>query len=105
MSVSPQKVSNSAMMHSTCYSTTQGYKARLNYYTYGWIPTYGDQLAVLKIDFGAAQKRITAIALQSGSGFFVSGYEISYSVDGWSWRYWIEHGREKVILKKTIFLS
>ena len=100
VSVSPQKVSNSAMMHSTCYSTTQGYKARLNYYPYGWHPTHDDQLAVLKIDFGAAKKKITAIAVQSGLGYFVSAYEISYSVDGCSWRHWIEHGREKV-MKKT----
>lgn len=95
--VIPQKVSNSAMMHSTSYSYTQGYKARLNYYTNGWSPTHSDSLAVLKIDFGAAKKTITAIAVQSGFGYFVSAYEISYSVDGWSWRHWIENGREKVI--------
>ena len=99
--VIPQKVSNSAMMHSSSYSYTQGYKARLNYYAYGWNPTHRDSLAVLKIDFGAAKKTITAIAVQSGVGYFVSAYELSYSVDGWSWRHWIESGREKVI-KKTI---
>ena len=89
------KVSNSAMMHSTSYSYTYGYRARLN--SYGWNPTYVDSLAVLKIDFGSAKKKITAIAVQSGLRYFVSTYELSYSVDGWSWRHWIEHGREKVI--------
>lgn len=97
-----QKVSNSAMMHSTSYSYTQGYRARLN--SYGWNPTHIDPLAVLKVDFGPAKTKITAIAVQSGLGYFVSAYEISYSVDGCSWRHWIEHAREKVI-KKTIFLS
>jgi len=88
------------MMHSTAYSTVPGYRARLD--SSGWIPTYIDPLAVLKIDFGAAKKKITAIAVQSGLGYFVSAYEISYSVDGWSWRHWIENAREKV---KTIFMS
>lgn len=97
-SASLPKVSNSAMMHSTAYSTVPGYGARLN--SYGWNPTHIDPLAALKIDFGAAKKKITAIAVQSGLGYFVSAYEISYSVDGWSWRHWIEHAREKVIKKR-----
>ena len=95
-----QKVSNSAMMHSTSYSYNQGYKARMN--SYGWNPTSNDPLAVLKIDFGDAKTKITAIAVQFGLGYFVSAYEISYSVDGWSWKHWIENGREKVI-EKTMF--
>ena len=90
------------MMHSTAYSTVQGYKARLN--SYGWNPTHSDPLAVLKIDFGAGKKQITAIAVQSGLGYFVSAYELSYSVDGWSWRHWIEHAREKVIEKDNILV-
>lgn len=102
MNVSPQKVSNSAMVHSTAYSVVQGYKARLN--GNGWNPHHIDPLAVLKIDFGAAKKKITAIAVQSGLGYFVSAYELSYSVDGWSWRHWIENAREKVIEKGNIFV-
>ena len=102
LSVSPQKVSNSAMVHSTGYTYYQGYRARLN--SYGWHPTFVDALAVLKIDFGAAKVKVTAIAVQSGTWHFVSAYEIFYSVDEWSWRHWVEHAREKVI-EKTIFLS
>lgn len=88
------------MMVSTSYSYNQGYKARMN--SYGWNPNPNDPLAVLKIDFGDAKTKITAIAVQFGFGYFVSAYEISYSVDGWSWKHWIENGREKVI-EKTMF--
>jgi len=38
-------------------------------------------------------------------GYFVSAYEISYSVDGCSWRHWIEHAREKVFSGFTSFNS
>lgn len=92
----PQKISNSAMMYSTSYSYVYGYYARLHHYRY-WNAIHTDTLAVLKIDFGSAMVKITAIAVQSGSGYFVSAYELSYSVDGWSWRHWIEHGNEKVL--------
>lgn len=97
--VTPQKVSDSAMMQSTSYSYVQGYKARLYHGNY-WGPVFTDKLAVLKIDFGSSKIKITAIAVQSGYGYFVSAYELSYSVNGWSWRHWIEHGSEKVLNKE-----
>lgn len=96
MNVYPLKVSNSAMKYTTSYSYHYGYRARLHNSAYWGVRT-DDALAVLIIDFGSAKIQITALAVQSGSGYFVSAYELSYSVDGWSWRHWIENGSEKVV--------
>ena len=94
------RVSNSNMKYSTSYSYVYGYKARLHNSAY-WGVRSDDALAVLKIDFGPEKVRMTAMAVQSGSGYFVSAYELSYSVDGWSWRYWIENGSEKVLKRRN----
>ena len=83
------------MKYSSSYSYNQGYYGRLNNYR-GWNPRLEDYLATLKIDFGLEKKKITAVVAQSWYGQFVSSYELLYSVDGSSWRHWIENAHEKV---------
>ena len=88
-----RQIGNLQIMASSAYSSNQGYEARLNNYR-GWQPFITDRLAALKIDFGSYKRKITAVALQSEADSMITRYEISYSVDGWSWRHWIVNARE-----------
>ena len=76
------------------YSNREGSKGRLN--NLGWSPKWEDQLATLKIDFGIERRKITAVAVQSKEGQFVSAYELVYSEEGLSWRHWVVNAYEKV---------
>lgn len=84
-----------SLVASTGYSNHMGDKGRL-YSSMGWSPRYDDPLATLKIDFGIQRKIISAVAVQSMKGQFVFTYELLYSPDGLSWRYWTENGHVKV---------
>lgn len=88
-------IRNSAIRHSSHHSYYYGYQARLRN-SYYWLPQNADEFASLKIDFGAYKQRFTALAIQSGGGGFVTKFKLSYSVEGWSWRNWIEDAREQV---------
>ncbi|XP_022785985.1 uncharacterized protein LOC111326284 [Stylophora pistillata] len=88
------EISNSAIRYSSSTSDHEGYHARLKN-SHDWIPQNADKHAFLKIDFGSYKQRLTALAIQSGSGGFVTKFKLSYSVEGWSWRHWIEDAREK----------
>jgi len=74
--------------------------ARLNHYR-SWVPRHEDNLVTLKIDFGIERRVISAVAVQSGIGYSVSAYELYYSVDGLSWRHFVENAHEKVLRLQT----
>ena len=77
------------------FSNSPSYNGRLNN-QYGWGPRWEDPLATLKIDFGHERMRITAVAIQSYVGQFVTSYELLYSPEGLVWRHLIENAHEKV---------
>ena len=79
---------------SESYSYREGSKGRLN--NLGWSPRWEDPLATLKIDLGLERRKVTAVAVQSKEGEFVSAYEMIYSEEGLSWRHWVVNAHEKV---------
>ena len=83
-----------SMKDSASYSNHEGTKGRLN--NLGWSPQWEDHLATLKINFGLERRKITAVAVQSKEGHFVSAYELVYSEDGLSWRHWVVNAHELV---------
>lgn len=85
---------------SSYYSNGPASYARLNHYR-GWSPTHDDNLVTLKIDFGIERRVVSAVAVQSGTGYSVSAYELYYSVDGLSWRHFVENAHEKVLRLQT----
>eukprot|EP00118_Oscarella_pearsei_P025096 m.307501 g.307501 ORF g.307501 m.307501 type:complete len:522 (+) comp42362_c0_seq1:47-1612(+) len=89
--ISSHQISVTSYAHPGC----EGYSSRLNTYTSvgAWCVRINDQSQWIQINLGR-RHRVTALSTQ-GRAFadqWVTGYSVSYSLDGTNWRFYKDNG-------------
>ena len=90
-----RKIPDTAISESSAWSPIhKGGKARLNL-AGAWYAALNDKTPYIQVNLGQ-RTNITGLATQGYSGSYVTRYQVSYSLDKSTWRYYRENSAIKV---------